>query len=206
MGLQTFVKVGEISNLSDARYCAGMGVDLLGFNVNTESPYYVSPETFKDLSGWVAGVKFVGECSGMKADDIKLATQDYGFDYLQVDEIDQLAELADLDVKLIYRLSVSDDTTLQNLQNLIESAAEECEMVILATENPNYSEVIMDVVSEVYDTVKILKGFDITETNVSSTISEGHFVGIDLKGSEEEQPGFKDYGDLMDILEALDEY
>ncbi|MEP4533950.1 MAG: hypothetical protein ABJ004_12755 [Cyclobacteriaceae bacterium] len=206
MGLKTFVKVGEISNLSDARYCAGMGVDLLGFNVNSESPYYVTPETFKDLSGWVAGVKFVGECSGMNADDIKLATQDYGFDYLQVDEIDQLTELADLGVELIYRLNVSDDATLQNLQNLVESAVEECEMIVISTDNPDYYSAIADVVSEVYENVKILKGFDITETNISSTISEGHFVGIELKGSEEEQPGFKDYGDLMDILEALDEY
>ncbi|MEO9475632.1 MAG: N-(5'-phosphoribosyl)anthranilate isomerase [Cyclobacteriaceae bacterium] len=206
MGLKTFVKVGEISNLSDARYCAGMGVDLLGFNVNSESPYYVSPDTFKDLSGWVAGVKFVGECSGMSVDDIKLATQDYDFDYLQVDEIDQLTELADLGVELILYLNVSDDATIQNLQNLIESAAEECEMVIVATDNPDYYTSIRDVVSEVSENVKILKGFDITEKNVSSTIDEGRFMGIELKGSEEEQPGFKDYGDLMDILEALDEY
>jgi phosphoribosylanthranilate isomerase len=31
MPLKTFVKVGCITNLSDARYCAGMGVDMLGF-------------------------------------------------------------------------------------------------------------------------------------------------------------------------------
>ena len=29
MPLKTFVKVGNITNLSDARYCAGMGVDML---------------------------------------------------------------------------------------------------------------------------------------------------------------------------------
>ena len=44
MSLQTFVKVGEITNLSDARYCAGMGVDLLGFNVVENTPGYVDSE------------------------------------------------------------------------------------------------------------------------------------------------------------------
>ncbi|MFT7424854.1 MAG: phosphoribosylanthranilate isomerase, partial [Algoriphagus sp.] len=31
MALRTFVKINGITNLTDARYCSGMYVDLLGF-------------------------------------------------------------------------------------------------------------------------------------------------------------------------------
>ncbi len=37
MALKTIVKVGNITNLSDARYCAVMGVDMLGFCLNKQS-------------------------------------------------------------------------------------------------------------------------------------------------------------------------
>ena len=33
MALNTLTAVTEINNLSDARYCAGMGVDIIGFNL-----------------------------------------------------------------------------------------------------------------------------------------------------------------------------
>lgn len=33
MALKTFVKISGVNNLSDARYCAGMGVNQLGFNI-----------------------------------------------------------------------------------------------------------------------------------------------------------------------------
>ena len=58
--LKTFVIVGEISNLSDARYCAGMGVDVLGFNINPVEETCVAPETLNEISGWVAGVAIHG--------------------------------------------------------------------------------------------------------------------------------------------------
>ena len=42
--LKTQVKVSSITNLSDARYCAGMGVDLLGFPIQE-----ISLEKFTEI-------------------------------------------------------------------------------------------------------------------------------------------------------------
>ena len=61
MALKTFVKISAINNLSDARYCAGMGVDMLGFALEPTNPDSISPEKYTEIIGWLSGVKFVGE-------------------------------------------------------------------------------------------------------------------------------------------------
>ncbi|MFM1835376.1 MAG: hypothetical protein RJA04_63, partial [Bacteroidota bacterium] len=48
--LKTLVKVSAITNLSDARYCAGMGVDLLGFPLGK-----ISIDQFTEIRNWLAG-------------------------------------------------------------------------------------------------------------------------------------------------------
>ena len=61
MALKTTVKVSKVNNLSDARYCAGMGVNQLGFNIEPDHENYTDPKSFKELADWVSGVEFVGE-------------------------------------------------------------------------------------------------------------------------------------------------
>ena len=41
MGLKTLVKVSEVNNLSDARYCAGMGVEMIGFSLDENHPKFI---------------------------------------------------------------------------------------------------------------------------------------------------------------------
>ena len=47
MGLRTSVIVNGVNNLSDARYCAGMGVDVIGFNLKLDDPNRVQPQMLK---------------------------------------------------------------------------------------------------------------------------------------------------------------
>ena len=49
MALSTIVKVGSIRNLSDARYCAGMMVDVLGFSINPNDKNYIKEEETQDI-------------------------------------------------------------------------------------------------------------------------------------------------------------
>lgn len=63
MPLQIPVLVRGINNLSDARYCAGMGADGLIFTLDPSLPGAVTPELVRELAGWVAGVELIGEFS-----------------------------------------------------------------------------------------------------------------------------------------------
>jgi phosphoribosylanthranilate isomerase len=56
MSLVTKVKAANITNLSDARYCAGMGVEWIGFPSQD-----VSPAMFAEITGWLSGPQWVIE-------------------------------------------------------------------------------------------------------------------------------------------------
>ena len=71
MALKVPVKVSGVSNLSDARYCAGMGVHWLGFSIKPDSPNYCSPEQFQEIASWVEGVSHVAEAHDMSIEAIE---------------------------------------------------------------------------------------------------------------------------------------
>ena len=82
MALKTIVKVGSITNLSDARYCAGMGVEMLGFAFDPSHGYYLQAIQFNEIIKWVSGVTIVGEL-GDNLDHLDAYKQ---FDVLQVSD------------------------------------------------------------------------------------------------------------------------
>src|SRR4051812_19134719 len=85
MPLKTVVKVGNISNLSDARYCAGMGVDMLGFRVLEKQENFISPRLFQEIRGWVSGPKVVAEVYGLESPEQLLAiVSNYAPDYFEL--------------------------------------------------------------------------------------------------------------------------
>ena len=50
MSLRYFVHVSSVSNLSDARYCSGMMVDSLGYNLDENSESRISYKTANEIS------------------------------------------------------------------------------------------------------------------------------------------------------------
>ncbi len=50
------VLVRNISNLSEARYCAGMGVNFIAFNLNKENKNSISLAQALEIKNWLAGV------------------------------------------------------------------------------------------------------------------------------------------------------
>ena len=85
MMLKTQVKVGNISNLSDARYCAGMGVDMLGFAVIPGHEGYVPEPLYQDLRGWISGPAIVAELYGITPEmNLQAILQAYQPDLVEV--------------------------------------------------------------------------------------------------------------------------
>ena len=61
MSLKYFVKVGNVNNLSDARYCSAMGVNQLGFKLNDLDNNSSKIDNIKEIIGWINGVDTVAE-------------------------------------------------------------------------------------------------------------------------------------------------
>lgn len=193
MALKCTVKVGSISNLSDARYAAGMGVDMLGFCFNPASPDYISIEKFKEIIGWVSVPTVVAEMSGLSYDEIlKLATEER-FELIETD-IETTKRLPEqIDFKIVLKLEDTFDSS--GVQIISEHSSKLAYISI--------SESLLNRLSELPAQIPILLCSNVGARQLQTLLDMYPIQGLALKGGQESKVGFKDYEELADVLEML---
>ena len=182
MPLKTFVKVGSITNLSEARYCAGMGVDLLGFCTINGKESYLAPPQFQEIRGWITGPQIVAEIYGLQSEaELESILSDYKPDYLEMGpkELELLT-----DVPLPFILSSNGDGVFAD-QRKTPSYVLLKDLAINTLPYP--------VLIEVQSLEEVQRVLDSPNTS-----------GIAMNGGPEIRPGLKEYEALADILELLD--
>jgi len=199
MSLKTFVKISNVSSLSDARYCAGMGVDILGFNIDPTSSSRISPEDYKEITDWVAGVEFAGEFDSADADEIKRTVKDYPISYVQLSKLDLVEKIGLLGIPLIFKADIDAEKDLTDLSHTLSYLDELATIVILKTSNQELVDELDKIISFYNGNIKLLKGFQVIPSD-----SIHKFPGLEMQATKEEKPGLKDYGEIMDVLEILD--
>jgi phosphoribosylanthranilate isomerase len=193
MALKTLVKVGKISNLSDARYCAGMNVDLLGFRVIAGQDHYVSPELFKEIRGWFSGPGIVAEAYGIqKNEDLPIIIQQYLPDYVEV-SLQDLLKIHSPSSTFILSTTVEELTAQEKA---IAPYRNQISKVIIPASTKK------ELIIELTRSYKVVLSSD-AETPIDTLLDTG-IKGIALQGSEEEKPGLKNYDSLSIILEQLE--
>lgn len=199
MSLKTVVYITNVTNLSDARYCAGMGVEMIGFVMDNNAENYVSPEKVKEIKSWLAGVKIVGETKSNDVELIKQLIESYEIDVLTISDDSVLTKLSAFDVPVILKL----DADSAYLERYFERYAADVKYFLLEvstlTDQLRYE--LKDWATQ-YD---ILLSFDGSAKDANEILDDLPIRGISIKGSEEERPGYKNFDDLMEILEVLEE-
>lgn len=199
MSLKTLVKVSNITNLSDARYCAGMGVEMIGFVMDKFSADYTSPEKMKEIKSWVAGVQVVGETQSADYEEVKALVEAYEIDVLQISEAGLLPQIADLGKPVILKLEFES----AYLEDYLERYSQFVEFFLV--DGGDFSDFARYTLKEYSFNYPIVLDFGITAENVNELLEEMQIKGIALKGSNEIRPGYKDYDELSEILEVLEE-
>ncbi|MEQ6118432.1 phosphoribosylanthranilate isomerase [Reichenbachiella sp. MALMAid0571] len=203
MTLKTFVKVGNITNLSDARYCAGMGVDLLGFPLDEKSTEYIDTESYKEIVGWISGPQFVGEFESNDASVIMSLQQELKFEYIEVNNV-ELANALSLTSNVIYKIDLESFQSEGSLKNHFTLINDSIKYILLESET-KVSSAAQKAIDELASIYPVLKAYELNASTILSDIATVNIKGIALKGSKEVKPGFKDYDELADILEALED-
>lgn len=182
MPLKTVVKVGNISNLSDARYCSGMGVEMLGFRVLEGQPNYIAPKLFQEIRGWVTGPKIVAEVYGITSgDQLAAVIENYAPDYFELTDEEYGRFQSQLSLPCIVTKSGRSDDRIA-YQLLTEDELEGYRGSARLLIKPSSSDTVLGL------------------------IALPKVAGLALDGTPEQRPGFKDYADLAEILEKLEEY
>lgn len=195
MQLKTKVKVGNITNLSDARYCAGMGVDLLGFPIG-DADGQIPFDIFREIAGWVSGPTFVLEYSDtMNEAELQQVTESTAIQYIQLN-YEQLSRLGSkIDLPIILNSNIPEWLTIKD--NLVKY-----DISYLALSKDN--SVNWKQMEEINKKVKILIPY--TQIEDIEEIKSLPITGILLEGSSEDKPGQKDYDHLATALESLEVY
>ena len=188
MPLKTIVKVSRISNLSDARYCAGMGVDMLGFQVIPDVDGYITPELYQDIRGWISGPRITAELYGL-SDPAHLdkIIQQYAPDYIELTLSEYIAFSGFLTLPcIVYHPRVAE----------VASVLQDARIHYWLTDENSTCEEIGTAVAPVLKKVSTLE-------SVEQTLAESCFKGVVLEGPAELRPGVTD-AQLGTILEALE--
>ncbi len=194
MALKTLVKVGRISNLSDARYCAGMSVDMLGFGVVAGQDHFVNPELFKEIRGWFSGPAIVAEAYGIQnGEDLPSIIQNYLPDFIELSFQDLLKIHSPYPT---YILSTTYEEVTAQEDVLAPYRSQVAYLVIPASTE----KIAIDDLTRSY---KVMLQVD-SDSSIESILNNTHIKGITLHGSPEEKPGLKNYDHLSSILEKLE--
>ena len=180
MPLKTFVKVGSITNLSDARYCAGMGVDMLGFRTVEGQENYIRPAQFQEIRGWINGPLVVAEVYGIRnPNELTEIVENYKPDYLEM-SLAELGLFTSLPLPLI--LSVQEN-------DIIKSLPKQPDFVITKSVFKTAFPLLLEIESKI---------------GVKSYLENQDVKGFVLKGTSEIKPGLKNYEVITDVLELLE--
>ncbi|HEY9489519.1 MAG TPA: hypothetical protein VIQ51_14350 [Chryseosolibacter sp.] len=190
MPLKSIVKVSHVSNLSDARYCAGMGVDMLGFQVLEGTEHYIAPQVFHDIRGWISGPSIVAELYGITpANDLEAIVQTYAPDYFELTyaEFRKFSHLLTLPC-IVYFQNMAEADAIQQDDNV---------SYIIADEHTSCKDIPQSGIPVLIKTTSAKK--------LNEHLDEGCFKGIEIEAPKASRPGVTNYDQLGDILEALDE-
>ncbi|MEY3451559.1 MAG: hypothetical protein RL711_1385, partial [Bacteroidota bacterium] len=120
MKLKTLVKVGNISNLTDARYSAGMGVDMIGFSLDEDDPAYLTIDEINAITGWISGVKLVGETKEFNIEKINFLIKELNLDYIQLNSSFNFDKYAQINKPIIQKVLVLDSYVFHLYLNKVE--------------------------------------------------------------------------------------
>jgi len=189
------LKVSGIASLTDARYCAGMGVEILSLQFNQDGVCSLRPDEFRAIRAWIEGVEWFGEFVGTSGEILTKISLEYELStwILQNDDLLENAESILTNGRFIRAVDMTENLKRMDFQgNLeIELSGEDWKdktNLFVATEND----------------LRILKNPASAE-EIIAIHSEFPKVIFSIQSGMEERPGWMDLSHLQDILEELEE-
>ena len=199
MSLKYFVYVGAVNNLSDARYCSAMMVDIIGFDVNEFSVKCLNEEKVKDISTWINGVKIVGDFENSSKEHMTKLINKNIFSSIMID-ISNHYLLNNLDIDNVI-IKISDNNYNEELiSSILDNHKNLIEIIVFESFNDLKLEFIKSLNNKLRILVKPLSSLSDTKKMLDK-----YNLGLYLNGSDEIRPGYKDYDSLSEILEDIDE-
>ena len=198
MSLKYFVKVGNVNNLSDARYCSAMGVNQLGFKLNDFDNNSSIIDNIKEIIGWINGVDTVAEFDNNDVEFINSIVKMELFDFIQLNHKISINDVNIDPKRIIISIKHIDEFNEFFVDDFIKKFSKISYLIIenveLFTSNQLY---------KFSKNFKILINPTLNFIKNENLINKYSLLGFNLFGSEEVKAGFKDYNSISDTLDLI---
>jgi phosphoribosylanthranilate isomerase len=205
MNLKTIIKVSHVTNLSDARYCAGMGVQMLGFCLDKNSSLFIEAKKAQEIASWVVGMKIVGEITS----DIETELKDYPLDMLEANTPQTIEMLVQSELHrnapLIYKMTIDNMETLAFCKEAFATYAPYIDYFLIESNLLSIKAQTMPLLQNLCASYPILLGFGIDKHNVIEILDSLNPKGIALKAGKESPTGLLGIEEVAEIIELLQE-
>lgn len=181
MNYPFLLKFSSITNLSDARYAAGMWADFIGFNFDPSAVNYIEPNKAKTIIGWINGPTIVGEFGLQPKEWIEDFASQLHFNVIQIPSNYPDLSIFEKDFKVIVKIvSLEDKECIEKADLLITSE------------------------SSIYDSLKALYNQSCILELTSFKEDANLLDGISIVGETELIPGTRNQSEWTEYLEQYD--
>ena len=199
MSLKTKVLISSVTNLSDARYATGMGVDYVGFSMNEGDPDFIGYTNYTAITTWLQDMEFAGESSANTSiDNMINRAEEFGFKTIITPDNTLVNELKANNYTVILKKNIENTSEIDVLTELTTSAD------FVLVESTNNLILSIEDIQKISEKLPLLIGTLVSPESINELIEKTDMEGIGLKGSEEIRTGFVDLDAMADILEAIE--
>ena len=189
MALKTNVYISDVTNLTEARYYAGMGVSIIGFNANDGAPTFASIQQFDAITSWLSGIQTAWQWHSAPSQALIELLSSSPSDFIEICTV-PLPDQWQFITKpvLIRTCSIEELQAIASLPpNTVSGIVWEGELSLLT---PLSSDLVIFIQAQ--------PPFDQLDSILEQPI------GISLNGIPESRPGWNDFDQLADLLESLE--
>ncbi|MFV1980194.1 MAG: phosphoribosylanthranilate isomerase [Rhodothermia bacterium] len=202
------IKICGTTNLADARYCAALGVDYLGFIQYPASPRYVEPALAQEIIEWVEGPRSVGVFVNEDPDLVNKIASDTEFDLVQLhgDETPDYCSLIEKPVIKAIRVKASD--TVDQIRRVMRDYQSSVSSFLLDSfvdGVPGGTGRVLPwrIAATVSQDYPVFLAGGLGPDNVVEAVETVRPVGIDVASGVEEAPGRKSFEAIDRLFAAL---
>ena len=185
-----------INNLSDARYCAGMGADKLTFILDPALPGHLDTKTVKELAGWIAGVELIGEFDQLNAASINAIAADCALDAVLLRSPRTAEELAEIAPPVYIELAADTAALAQPLPSSLLG------VVVELPENTTAE--MRAALQATASRQPLWLGPGLLPERARDLASQLPLAGLSFPSGDEVKPGLRDFDQLEAVFEALE--
>jgi len=202
------IKICGMTNLADARYCAALGADYLGFIQYPASPRYVHPTLAQEIIEWVEGPQSVGVFVNENPDAVNQIASDAGFDLVQLHGDETPEYCRQIEKPVIKAIRVKSSHTADQLRRTMEGYRSSVSLFLLDSfvlGLPGGTGRISPwrTAAAVSGDYPVILAGGLGADNVVEAVETVRPVGIDVASGVEKTPGRKNFEAVDRLFAAM---